>query len=83
MGELRAQLQELGTGAAQMGTTTTHAVTSMSTTEHLMKAQLAHTIVIPAEALITENEKDRVVVGQLTGLGLNLATLLCESLYQL
>jgi len=44
---------------------------------------MVHTIVILEGALIAENEEDTTIVGQLTGLGLNLATLPQESLYQL
>ena len=66
-----------------MGTIATHGVIRMSATEQLLKAQMVHTIVILEGALIAENEEDTTIVGQLTGLGLNLATLPQESLYQL
>lgn len=44
---------------------------------------MAHTIAILAGALITENVEDRAMVGQIAGLGLNLAALPSEILYQL
>jgi hypothetical protein len=83
LGVLRVQLQELGARASQPGTIATHGATGMSATEQLLQAKMANTIALPAGALITENAEDRAVVGRLTGLGLNLAALPRESLYQL
>lgn len=44
---------------------------------------MANTIVLLRGALTTENEVNRAVVGRIKGLGLNLATLLRDTLYQL
>ena len=66
-----------------MGTSATRGVLSMTTIKPLLKAQMAHSITIPARALITANAEDRVVLGCLIGLGLNVATLPQESLQQL
>jgi len=77
------QLQELGTWIAPIGTSATQGVPSMTTAEPLLKAQMAHSIKIPAGALITANVEDHAMLGRLKGLGLNMATLPHESLQQL
>ena len=44
---------------------------------------MANAIVLPKGALAAENEIDRAAVGRIKGIGLNLATLLRETLYLL
>lgn len=52
----------------------------MTTTEPLLKAQVAHSIMIPAGALITANVEDCIMLGQVKQMGLNMAALPRESL---
>lgn len=62
LGELCTQLQELGTRIAPIGTNNTPRVSSMTAAESLLKSQMAHSIPIPAGALITTNTEDRAVL---------------------
>lgn len=55
----------------------------MSATEQLLQAKMANTIALLTGTLKSDNAVDKAVVGRLTGLRLNLASLPCESLYQL
>jgi len=49
----------------------------------MLRARMANTIVLPEGALVSENAMDRVTTNMMKGLGLNLASLLRETLYQL
>ena len=60
-----------------------HEATGTSATEQLLWAKMANTIALQVGALTADNVEDRAVVGWLTGLGLNLATLPQDVLYQL
>jgi len=80
LGELRTELQELGTRIALMSTSATQGVPGMIAAESLLKAQMAHSIMILAGSLITANAEDCTVLGRLKGLGLNVAALPRESL---
>jgi len=54
-----------------------------STTEKLLQAKMANTIVLPEGVLMVDNTKESVGVGRIKGLGLNLAALLRDTLHQL
>ena len=69
--------------APQEGTVAAYGVAGTSTAEQLLRAKMANTIVLSEGALIVESEEDRAVVGQMKGLGLNLAALSWDTLYQL
>lgn len=55
----------------------------MLETEQLLQAKMANTITLPTGALTGDNAAARAMVGRLRGLGLNLAALPRERLYQL
>lgn len=57
--------------------------TSASATEQLLRAKMANKIVLSKGALTTDRLEDSAAVGRLKGLGLNLATLPQDILYQL
>jgi len=67
----------------QVGTLSTHLVAGSSPAEQMLCAPMANTIVLPEGALLTTNEVDRFSVSMMKGLGINLATLPCETLYLL
>lgn len=52
-------------------------------TKQLLRAKMANTIVLPEGALTMDNMKGRAAIGRLKGLGINLAALPREILYQL
>ena len=67
----------------QEGTVATYVVAGTSTIEKMLRASMANTIVLLEGVLEAENEIDRATVGRIKGLGLNLATLPRDTLYQL
>lgn len=67
----------------QPGVVATPKATGMSAVEKLLQAKMANSIALPTGAGTTDNVVDRVVIGQLMRLGLSLATLPRDSLYQL
>jgi len=82
LGELRQQLQTLGIHVVPTSARTTTMGTGVSATDPLLKSQVTYSVAILASVLITGNTEDRAVLGRLTGLGLNVATLPRESLQQ-
>ncbi len=54
-----------------------------STTEHMLHARMENTIVLPEGALVSSNVMDEWLISMMKGLGLNLATLPREMMYQL
>lgn len=83
LGARRAQLQELQVWAPQEGTLATYIAVGTSTAEQIIRARMANTIVLPKGVLATTNEIAKAVVSRIKGLGLNLAFLPQETLYQL
>lgn len=83
LGSLRAQLQELQVRATQERTIATYSAASTSTAKQLLRTKMANTIVLPEGVLAAETETDKAAVGRITGLGLNLAALPRDTLYQL
>ena len=51
--------------------------------QQLLHEKMANTIVLPEGALTVENEDNKATVRKIKGLGLNLATLLGDTLCQL
>ena len=49
----------------------------------MLRARMTNTIVLPKEALVTENKVDMPMVSVLKGFGINMATLPQEMLYVL
>lgn len=82
-GALRVQLQELQVWPQQEGTIATYDAASTSAADQLLHAKMANTIVLSEGALTTKSKEDRAAVGRMKGLGLNLATLPWDTLYQL
>jgi len=54
----------------------TYGAVGTSETEQLLRAKMANTIMLPEGALTRESMEDRVTVGRIKGLGLNLVALL-------
>lgn len=60
-----------------------YSATGTSTTKQFLQAKMANIVALLEGALAADNTEDRSVVSQLKGLGLNLAALPREILYQL
>lgn len=83
LGALRVQLQELKVQPSHEGILSTHVTMGTSTEKHMLHARMANTIVLLEGALVSADAMDRMTVSMMKGLGLNLATLPWEILYQL
>jgi len=83
LGALRMQLKELQVQPPQVGTLSTHLTLGSSIAEHILHAWMENTIVFPEGAIIVVNVTDIFSISMLKGLGLNLAALSQETLYQL
>lgn len=80
LGELCTQLQTLGISVTPTSENTTIRGFSMSAIEPLLKTQITYSITILADMLIINTIEEKAVLERLTGLGLNIASLPCESL---
>lgn len=67
----------------QVGIVAAYGAAGTSTAEHLLCTKMANTIVLLEGALIVESEEDRAAVCRMKGLGLNLATIPWDTLYEL
>lgn len=69
--------------APEEGALSTYITESTLASEQMLCARMANTIVLPEGALAVENEISRAAVGKIKVLGLNLAPLRQETLYEL
>lgn len=83
LGVLRTQIQDIHVWVPQQGMIATHGTTGTSSTEQLLQAKMANTIVLPKGAPTADNIEYKATISRLKGLRLNLAVLPCEVLYQL
>lgn len=49
----------------------------------MMRAQIKNTIMLPEGVLVTSDEADKFSISMMKGLSVNLASLMCETLYLL
>ena len=80
---IRAQLQELQVWPLQEGTLSTHVAAGTLAAEQMLHLRMAYTTVFPVGVLVSSDAMDQMMVSMMKGLGLNLASLPWEMLYQL
>lgn len=67
----------------QEGTLSTNIAVGTLAAEQMLRARMKNTIVFPEGALVPSNAMDQLSISMMKGLGLNLAALPWETLYQL
>lgn len=80
LGELQTQLRELGPRLARVGTNSSIETSDMTAATPLLKVQVANSTPILVGTLVTNQLMDRAILERFTRLGLNVATLMCDSL---